>query len=74
MSVPVTLTGLGITLLGAALSVVPVLNIASPLLMKTGGTIIIAGTIKRAVRVKKGGEVLNNTEKAIINKFKPKGK
>ena len=70
MNIPKTLTGIGITLLGAFVGTIPLIQAASPIIMKAGGAIIVIGIGDKVRRKINGQSVLNSTEKTIIQKMK----
>ena len=67
MNLPKTLIGIGLVLLGAAASAVPIIQSASPILMKTGAGVIVIGVTAKAVRKKKGGDPFAH-EKALLKR------
>lgn len=70
--IPKTITGITITAVGSLMGSVPVLQAASPWVIKAGAAIITAGGTAKAKRlVTKGEDPLKN-EKIVINKFKEK--
>lgn len=65
MSIPKTLFGIGLTLLGAVVSTVPIVQAAGPVLVKTGAGIILIGVAAKAARAKKGGDPMEHERKLI---------
>jgi len=72
MKIPKLLTGIIVTLFGAAVTAIPVIAPAGAYIMKAGAATMIYGGAAKTIRKAKGGDMLEH-EKELLNKLK-KGK
>ena len=75
--IPKTLTGLGVILLGGAVSLIPGVGpVASPWICKVGSAIAVAGGLAKGARVVKEKsvkpETLFKNEISVVNSLKKK--
>ena len=68
-----TVKGIGLIVVGAAVSQVPIINTASPWIIKLGFLYASAGAVAKGVKKVQGKDAFEK-EKAVINKLKPKQK
>lgn len=69
MKIPKLLTGILVTLFGAAITAVPVIAPAGPFIMKAGAGLMLYGGVAKTIRKAKGGDAMEH-EKELINNLK----
>ena len=75
LKIPKLITGGLITLAGAAISTVPVIGAAGPVIMKVGGGVMAVGALDKGVRVvkKKSLSAAIEHEKAVVDRVRGQG-